>query len=231
MRQLALSGPFTDRTDRFSQPFIRFTYWNPYPVLCTWSLKKVPLSGGASPCRPSLEGVTPFPAYTDWSATNCHGLLSRNVLRVTLTPRCTDAFSHYNDILSSQVICTLRRPKVIIRLFKTPLAFAIFPYFLLQSHCLRITDQPEFNRHPLNETKTEGENVTFTCDADGNPTPSFSWIKDGLVVNANSRITVSSNKLTITNVTRADQGQYFCNATNDLGNVLSTAAILNVLCK
>ena len=80
-------------------------------------------------------------------------------------------------------------------------------------------------------TRKEGENVTFTCDADGNPTPSLSWIKDGLVVIANSRITVSSNKLTITNVTSADQGQYFCNATNDLGNVLPTAAILNVLCK
>ena len=91
--------------------------------------------------------------------------------------------------------------------------------------------QPEITTPPQTATRKEGENVTFTCDADGNPAPSFSWIKDGLVVNANSRITVSSNKLTITNVTRVDQGQYFCNATNDLGNVLSTAAILNVLCK
>ena len=46
---------------------------------------------------------------------------------------------------------------------KTHLAMAIFPYFLLQSHCLLITDQPEFNRHPQNKTKKEGENVTFSC--------------------------------------------------------------------
>ena len=57
------------------------------------------LSGGASPCRPSLEGVVPFPVCTDCSATNCHALLSRNVLKVTLTSRCTDAFSLYNDTL------------------------------------------------------------------------------------------------------------------------------------
>ena len=84
---------------------------------------------------------------------------------------------------------------------------------------------------PQSATRKEGENVTFICDADGNPAPSFSWIKDGLVVNGNLRFTVLSNKLTITNVNSADQGQYFCNANNDLGDVLSAAAILNVLCK
>ena len=195
--------------------------------------EKGTLSGGASPCRPSLEGVAPFPVCTDCSATNCHALLSRNVLKVTLTARCTDAFSHYNDILTSQVICTLRRPKVIIRLFNTHLAFAIFPYFLLQSHCLLITDQPEFNRHPLNETKTEGENVTLTCDADGNPTPTFSWTKDGSVVNTTLRITFNENNknLTITNVSRGDSGEYICVATNNVKTVQSNSSTLNVQCK
>ena len=120
---------------------------------------------------------------TDCSATNCHALLSRNVLKVTLTLQCTDAFLLYNGILSSQVIRTLRRPKVIIRLLKTRLAFAIFPYFLLQIHCLLITDQPEFNTHPQNKTKTEGENMTLALNAVGIPAPTFSWTKDGSVVN------------------------------------------------
>ena len=233
MRQLALSGPFTDRNDRFSHPFIPFTYWKPYPLLCTWSLKKVPLSGGASPCRPSLEGVAPFPAYTDCSATNCHALLSRNVLKVTLTPRCTDAFSYYNDILSSQVICTLRRPKVIIRPFKTYLAFAIFPYFLFQSHCLLITNQPEFNTHPQNKAKTQGENVNFTCNAVGNPAPTFPWTRDGSVVITTSRIVFNENNktLTITNVIRGDNGEYICVATNNVNTVESNPSTLNVQCK
>ena len=127
----------------------------------------------------------------------------------------------------------MRRTKVIIRLFKTSLAFAIFPYFLLQSHCLLITDQPEFNRHPLNETKTEGENVTFTCDADGNPTPTFSWTKDGSVVNTTSRITFNADKkqLSITNVDRGDSGKYICVAMNDVNEVQSNSSTLNVQCK
>ena len=185
------------------------------------------------PCRPSLEGVAPFPLYTDCSATNCHALLSRNVLKVTLTLRCTDTVSLYNGILSSQVICTLRRPKVIIRLFTTHLAFAIFPYFLLQIHCLLITDQPEFNTHPQNKTKTEGENVTFTCNAVGNPAPTFSWTRDGSVVNTTSRITFNENNktLTITNVIRGDSGEYICVATNNVNAVESNPSTLNVQCK
>ena len=195
--------------------------------------EKGTLSGGASPCRPSLEGVAPLSVCTDCSATNCHALLSRNVLKVTLTSRCTDAFSLYNDILSSQVICTLRRPKVIIRLFKTHSAFAILPYFLLQSHCLLITDQPEFNTHPQNKTKKEGENVTFTCNAVGNPAPTFSWTRDGSVVNTTSRITFNENNktLTITNVIRGDSGEYICVATNNVNTVQSNPSTLNVQCK
>ena len=119
-----------------------------------------------------------------------HRLLSDKLSRSAITKcfksyslQCTDAFLLYNGILSSQVIRTLRRPKVIIRLLKTHLAFAIFPYFLLQIHCLLITDQPEFNTHPQNKTKTEGENVTLALNAVGNPAPTFSWTKDGSVVN------------------------------------------------
>ena len=40
-----------------------------------------------------------------------------------------DAFTYYSDILRAQVICAMRGTKVIIRLFKTYLAFGIFPYF------------------------------------------------------------------------------------------------------
>ena len=91
-------------------------------------------------------------------------------------------FFAFNVILSSQVICTLRRPKATLRLLKTHLAFAIFPYFLLQLHCLLITDQPEFNTHPQNKAKTEGENVNFNCNAVYNPAPTFAWTRDGSVV-------------------------------------------------
>ena len=192
-----------------------------------------PLSGEASPCRPFLEKVAPFPPVHRLLSDKCHALLSRNVLKVILTPRCTDSFSHYNDILISQVICTLRRPKVIIRPLKSYLAFTIFPYFLLQSHCLLITNQPEFNTHPQNKAKTEGEIVNFTCNAVGNPAPKFSWTRDGSVVNTTSRITFNENNktLTITNVIRGDSGEYICVATNNVNPVQSNPSTLKVQCK
>ena len=110
---------------------------------------------------------------------------------------------------------------------------AIFPYFLLQSHCLLITDQPEFNTHPQNETKKEGENVTFSCNADGNPAPKFSWTKDGSVVDTTLRITFNENNktLTITNVIRGDSGEYICVATNNFNTVESNPSTLHVQCK
>ena len=87
--------------------------------------------------------------------------------------------------------------------------------------------------HPQNETKTEGDNVTFTCNATGNPAPTFNWTKDGSVLTAGSRISLSPDRkqLTITNVTREDSGQYVCEATNNVTTVQSNSATLNVKCK
>ena len=75
--------------------------------------------------------------------------------------------------------------------------------------------------------------MTFTCDADGNPTPTFSWTKDGSVVNTTLRITFNENNknLTITNVSRGDSGDYICVATNNVNIVQSNSSTLNVQCK
>ena len=75
--------------------------------------------------------------------------------------------------------------------------------------------------------------MTFTCDADGNPTPTFSWTKDGSVVNTTLRITFNENNknLTITNVSRGDSGEYICLATNNVNTVRSNSSTLNVQCK
>ena len=75
--------------------------------------------------------------------------------------------------------------------------------------------------------------MTFTCDADGNPTPTFSWTKDGSVVNTTLRITFNENNknLTITNVSREDSGEYICVATNNVNIVQSNSSTLNVQCK
>ena len=87
--------------------------------------------------------------------------------------------------------------------------------------------------HPQNQTKIEGDDVTFSCSATGNSAPTFNWTKDGSVLTAGSRISLSSDRkqLTITNVTRQDSGQYVCEATNNVTTVPSNSATLNVQCK
>ena len=87
--------------------------------------------------------------------------------------------------------------------------------------------------HPQNKTKVEGDNVTFTCNTTGNSAPTFNWTKDGSVLTTGSRISLSSDRkrLTITNVTREDSGQYVCEATVNETTIQSKSATLNVKCK
>ena len=94
---------------------------------------------------------------------------------------------------------------------------------------LFITDQPEFSVHPQNATKIEGDNVTFTCNATGNPAPTFRWTRNGSVLTTG--LSLDGKQLTITNVTREDSGQYVCEATNNVTTVPSNSATLNVQCK
>ena len=82
-------------------------------------------------------------------------------------------------------------------------------------------------------TATDGENVTLSCNATGNPSPSISWTKAGSAVNS-PRVSFSSDykQLTITNVNRSDSGDYRCVANNSIGDaVTSNGAILDVQCK
>ena len=95
---------------------------------------------------------------------------------------------------------------------------------------------PEITEHPQNTTATEGLNVTFSCNAIGNPVPTFSWTINGSAVNttADPRIGLSQDnkQLTITNVKRTDSGnQYRCVANNTIGILISNAATLNIQCK
>ena len=101
--------------------------------------------------------------------------------------------------------------------------------------CFVITDQPEITAHPGSVAKTEGDNLTLSCNATANPLPTISWTRGGSPVNTtnNSRISFSEDnkQLTITNVNRTDSGEYQCVANNSLGNDTSNVATLDVQCK
>ena len=137
----------------------------------------------------------------------------------------------HEDVLQVQTIVV-----VLVEFFFDPSRDCIVSCFK-KCWYFPITDQLKFTIHPQNVTTTAGDNVTLSCDASGNPQPTFSWDKDGSPVNttATPRITFSADKkqLTITNLDKADSGsQYQCVANNSIGQAItSNTASLNVQCK
>jgi len=99
---------------------------------------------------------------------------------------------------------------------------------------LLFIDQPTITVQPQAHEKTEGDTVTLSCKADGNPVPTISWTVNGspIDVRGNSRISFLENKqqLTIRNVERTDSGVYRCVASNKFGNATSDAASLDIQC-
>ena len=81
-----------------------------------------------------------------------------------------------------------------------------------------------------NEIRNQSQNVTFLCQAVGEPVPDISWYFNGVIVNVSDNsskymimsrslnITTTENTLTVYNVTSSDVGTYTCNATNIVGN-------------
>ena len=109
----------------------------------------------------------------------------------------------------------------------------IYFKFIIIIIIIIISVPPEITTYPINQTTIEGGNVTFTCDATGNPEPFFSWFKDEAAVDTTLRISYSSDnkQLFITNVSRRDSGEYVCIAFSSLGYGVLLFASLNVYCK
>ena len=87
--------------------------------------------------------------------------------------------------------------------------------------------------HPQGVTRKEGEDVTLSFNARGKPEPEISWKKDGTTVTDNDRIHLSDDKkkLTISNLTKEDCGEYQGVAINCISVVNSSCALLKVQCK
>ena len=72
---------------------------------------------------------------------------------------------------------------------------------------------------------TEGDNVTFYCNATGNPAPNITWARENL-----SAIVSFSEKLVIEDIRRNESGSYFCYASNGFGTH-NTSCNVDVQCK
>lgn len=57
----------------------------------------------------------------------------------------------------------------------------------------------------------EGESVSFTCSAKGQPEPTFTWTKDGRDLDSKANWMISS-------ITASQNGSYICKAVNKYGS-------------
>ena len=73
---------------------------------------------------------------------------------------------------------------------------------------------------------TEGSNVTFHCNASGNPPPRITWVWQDT-----GDVLTSGEQLILTAVNRSQAGSYQCLASNDIGNNSTRTCGLDVLCK
>lgn len=83
----------------------------------------------------------------------------------------------------------------------------------------------------------------FTCKTQGSPLPNITWYKNGIPVATGNKIDINkkvdgtqkiTSNLTISDVTRANDGVYWCNATNFrfvLFEAMSPTFSLSVFCK
>lgn len=90
------------------------------------------------------------------------------------------------------------------------------------SDVLPQTGSPEITGHPISQTVTAGQAVTFTVDASGTATLHYQWKKGIDDVGTDSAI------FTIPSVQASDAGSYTVTVANDVGDVVSQAAILTV---
>ena len=75
----------------------------------------------------------------------------------------------------------------------------------------------------------EGFTKTLICKTSSIPRPTYRWLKDDVYLSQNSTSTAWTFR--ILSLARNDTGVYRCEATNELGSVLSAPANLKVSCK
>ena len=101
---------------------------------------------------------------------------------------------------------------------------------------------PSIENPVNNEIRDQEDNVTFLCQAVGEPVPDISWYFNDVMINVSNdsskymivsrslNITTTENTLTVYNVTSSDVGTCTCNASNIIGSVASSG-ILTVTSK
>lgn len=101
---------------------------------------------------------------------------------------------------------------------------------------------PRIVEHPSDVIVSKGEPTTLNCKAEGRPTPTIEWYKDGERVETDKddprshRMLLPSGSLFFLRIvhgrrSKPDEGSYVCVARNYLGEAVSRNASLEVACK
>jgi len=85
------------------------------------------------------------------------------------------------------------------------------------------TVAPSISLQPQSQVVAAGNSVTFTITANGTPTPTYQWRKDGNAISG-----ATANSLVLSATTSSDTASYTVVVTNSAGTVTSTAAVLTV---
>ena len=103
---------------------------------------------------------------------------------------------------------------------------------LTKSHqsIVHVYEIPSFIEHPKSVSTIQYDDAYFICDVSAYPVPVYDWF---FRPNATAPWSIIKNEnrslLYITNATYANEGQYYCNSSNDFGSVVSQLANLAVL--
>uniref|UniRef100_A0A3Q2V763 Ig-like domain-containing protein n=1 Tax=Haplochromis burtoni TaxID=8153 RepID=A0A3Q2V763_HAPBU len=91
---------------------------------------------------------------------------------------------------------------------------------------------PAFLKPLMKKNVFENDTLTFYAEVFGLPSPEVNWFRNKTQLVADDRVTIErdgdSISLTIQNVTRADQGEYICEAVNYVGEARSVAVVVVV---
>lgn len=88
--------------------------------------------------------------------------------------------------------------------------------------------------YPKSQNITYSNDIILSCSGIGKPLPSVVWIKDGRILeNLTSRYSTLNQrkKLLIKNSTIHDRGLYQCKLVNDVAQIISPVAIVDVYSK
>ncbi len=83
---------------------------------------------------------------------------------------------------------------------------------------------PVITTQPASQSAPEGSSVLFSVVASSTVAVQYVWTRNGAAING-----ATSSSLTLSNVSRADEGAYVVRVTNSVGSVNSTAATLSVI--